>query len=431
MTRELEQPLLSIAILTFSRSEYLNELLNSIEVGGPETKSKIEIIVLNNGSTDNTTEVIHQHKSRLNINEMSNLTNIRGTQSFLKLIDNAKGKFIIFPGDDDVFCETAIDKLLSTLSGVAEDVSLVVARAQVIDQTGSRLNISYKPKKYVSEADLLATLIDKSAFWFPATAIRTEVLKDNFLPYSLTAFDWYIWILACTKGKQELIEAEIIKYRQHTNKEQNSFLEENWKIDALLMFSYAVNKGAISEWLKSRDFEVIKEFVRQLEKNSATNNFSFQDKMKYTMIFQEIKKSFDLNLLLEDVNFSFITEMDPRFKQSLLGLSTSIEDFITLFLNVGIEFVFNSKPKSVSDFIEVVTNHDGFELIKSHSGVKTLIKISDKDSLIYQLFNEYNDALRAQREIEINQQVTKFELKIISIIRAIKRFKQRRFIFKR
>jgi glycosyltransferase involved in cell wall biosynthesis len=431
MTRELDKPLLSIAILTFNRPEYLNELLNSIEISGTESKSKIEIIVLNNGSTDNTIEIIRQHKNRLNINEISNVTNIRGTQGFLKLINNAKGKFIIFPGDDDVFCETAIDKLLLTLPGMAPDVSLVAGRALVIDQTGARLNVSYKPKKYVSQADLLATLIDKSVLWFPATAIRTDILKDNFLPNSLTAFDWYIWILACTQGKMELIEDEIIKYRQHTNKEQNSFLEDNWKIDSLLMFSYAINKGAISEWIKASDSQVIQEFVKQIAKNSAIENFSFQDNMKYIMLFQEINKSFDLNILLEDVNLDFIKEMDPRFKQSLLGLSTSIEDFKSLFLNVGIEFAFNSKPKSVLNFIEVVPSQDGFELIKNNSGVKSLIKISDQSLLIYQLFNEYNDALRAQREREINQQVTKFELKIIRIIRAIKRIKQRKFIFKR
>jgi glycosyltransferase involved in cell wall biosynthesis len=431
MTREFDKPLLSIAILTFNRPEYLNELLNSIEISGTESKSKIEIIVLNNGSTDNTIEIIRQHKNRLNINEISNVTNIRGTQGFLKLINNAKGKFIIFPGDDDVFCETAIDKLLLTLSGMAPDVSLVAGRALVIDQTGARLNISYKPKKYGSQADLLATLIDKSVLWFPATAIRTDILKDNFLPNSLTAFDWYIWILACTQGKMELIEDEIIKYRQHTNKEQNSFLEDNWKIDSLLMFSYAVNKGAISEWIKASDSQVIQEFVKQIAKNSAIENFSFQDNMKYIMLFQEINKSFDLNILLEDVNLDFIKEMDPRFKQSLLGLSTSIEDFKPLFLNVGIEFAFNSKPKRVSNFIEIAPSHDGFELIKNHSGVKSSIKISDQALLIYQLFNEYNDALRAQREREINQQVTKFELKIIRIIRAIKRIKQRKFIFKR
>jgi glycosyltransferase involved in cell wall biosynthesis len=425
------KPLLSIAILTFNRSAYLSELLESIKLVNPETQSRIEVIVLDNGSTDSTSDIINLHKDRLNINEMFNLNNIRGTKSFLKLIEQAKGKFIIFPGDDDVFCETAIEKLISTLSGVPEDVSLVAARAQVIDQSGVQLNISYKPKKYVSQADLLATLIDKSVLWFPATAIRTDILKDNFLPNSLTAFDWYIWILACTQGKMELIEDEIIKYRQHTNKEQNSFLEDNWKIDSLLMFSYAVNKGAISEWIKASDFQVIQEFVKQIAKNSAIENFSFQDNMKYIMLFQEINKSFDLNILLEDVNLDFIKEMDPRFKQSLLGLSTSIEDFKSLFLNVGIEFAFNSKPKSVLNFIEVVPSQDGFELIKNNSGVKSLIKISDQSLLIYQLFNEYNDALRAQREREINQQVTKFELKIIRIIRAIKRIKQRKFIFKR
>jgi glycosyltransferase involved in cell wall biosynthesis len=431
MTRESDKPLLSIAILTFNRSEYLNELLNSIEISRPETKSKIEIIILNNGSTDNTIEIIDLHKNRLNINEMSNLTNIRGTKSLLKLIDQAKGNFIIFPGDDDVFCEAGIDKMLSTLYGIAEDVSLTAARAQVIDHTGARLNISYKPKQYFSQAELLATLINKSVFWFPATAIRTEVLKNNFLPDSLTALDWYIWILACTQGKVELIEAEIIKYRQHTDKEQNSFLEENWEIDALLMFSYAINKGAVCEWLKLKDFQDIQEFVEQLAKNSAGENFSFQHKMKYLMLFQEINKSFDLKILLKDLNFKFIKEMDPRFKQSLLGLGTSIEDFESLFWSVGIDFKSNSKSKKKSNFIELVANHDGFDLIKNQLGIESSTKIPKRDELIYQLFSEYNDAFRSQREAELNKQITKFELKVVGVIRAIKKLKNRRYIFKK
>jgi hypothetical protein len=288
-----------------------------------------------------------------------------------------------------------------------------------------------RERKEKIELGIGFTLINKSVFWFPATAIRTEVLKNNFLPDSLTALDWYIWILACTQGEVELIEAEIIKYRQHADKEQNSFLEENWEIDALLMFSYAINKGAVCEWLKLKDFQAIQEFVEQLAKNSAGENFSFQHKMKYLMLFQEINKSFDLKILLKDLNFKFIKEMDPRFKQSLLGLGTAIEDFESLFWSVGIDFKSNSKSKKKSNFIELVPNHDGFDLIKNQLGIESSTKIPKRDELVYQLFSEYNDALRSLREAELNKQITKFELKVVGVIRAIKNLKNRRYIFKK
>ena len=74
MKSKLNKPLLSIAILTFNRSDYLSDLLESINLINPEMRYKIEVIVLNNGSTDNTAEIINLHKVRLNIKEISNLT---------------------------------------------------------------------------------------------------------------------------------------------------------------------------------------------------------------------------------------------------------------------------------------------------------------------------------------------------------------------
>jgi glycosyltransferase involved in cell wall biosynthesis len=431
MKSKLNKPLLSIAILTFNRSGYLNDLLESIKLIDPEMQYKIEVIVLNNGSTDNTSGIINLHKARLNIKEISNLTNTRGSKSYLRLIEQVNGNFVIFPGDDDVFCESAIDELLTSLDGVADDVTLIAAGAKVINESGSRLNVSYKPSRYSSQAQLLSTLINKSVFWFPATAIRTNILQDNFLPNSLTAFDWYIWILACTKGKVDVIDMEVIKYRQHTNKEQNSYLEENWQIDATLMFSYAINKGAISEWLKSTGSHQVQSFVKHLAKDSMSENLDIYNKLKYLMLMQEIYNSNDLNILLDKIYFQFINEMDPRFKQSLLGLSTSIDNFKSLFLNVGIDFEFNSKPKQKSNFITVISNQNGFDLIKNYFGNESTTKIIKDDNLIVHLFDEYNDILRIQREAEVNKQITKFEMKVIKIIRSIKQLKNRRSILKR
>jgi glycosyltransferase involved in cell wall biosynthesis len=388
------KPLLSIAILTFNRSGYLNELLGSIELTNPEMQSKIEVIILDNGSTDNTREIINLHKDRLNINEIFSFNNIRGTESYLKLIEQASGDFVIFPGDDDVFYESGIDELLISLDKTTEGVSLIAAGAKVIDESGSLLNISYKPNRFSSQEELLSILISKSIFWFPATAIRTKILKENFLPKSLTAFDWYIWILACTKGKVDVMEMEIVKYRQHLKKEQNSYLEENWNIDATLMFSYAINKGAISDWLKSAATHQVRNFIENLAINSVNENLNIYDKLKYLMLFQEINKSNNLDSALEKLYFQFINEMDPRFKQSLLGLNTSIDDFKSLFLNVGIDFEFNSKPKQKSNFIEVISNKNGFDLIKNYLGNESTKRITKEDQLIAHLFDEYNDILR-------------------------------------
>jgi hypothetical protein len=149
------------------------------------------------------------------------------------------------------------------------------------------------------------------------------------------------------------------------------------------------------------------------------------------MLFQEINKSNDLNLVFNKVYFKFVSEMDPRFKQSLLGLNTSIEDFKSLFLKAGVDFAFNSKSKQKSNFISVIANQKDFDLIKNYLGKESSAKMIKKDQLIFHLFDEYNDILRTQREAEVAKQITRFEMKVIKIIRSIKQIKNRRSIFKR
>ena len=63
MSQMRSKPILTIAILTFNRSDYLNELLQSIDETKPEIMSEIEILVLDNGSSDNTHEIINFHKT--------------------------------------------------------------------------------------------------------------------------------------------------------------------------------------------------------------------------------------------------------------------------------------------------------------------------------------------------------------------------------
>ena len=95
-------PLISIIIPTYNRASYIEEALDSIK---KQTFTDYEIIVVDDGSTDNTKEILDKYKGiRCIYLEHVGIAGARNTA-----VKAAKGKWIAFLDSDDLWKE---DKLL-------------------------------------------------------------------------------------------------------------------------------------------------------------------------------------------------------------------------------------------------------------------------------------------------------------------------------
>ena len=102
---------LSIIVPAYNVEEYIGECLNSIL--SQKTKYNCEVIIVNDGSTDDTKEIIKNFKDRrIKYYEQENqgLSAARNTG-----LNNAKGKNVLFVDSDDVICDGAIDKMLDAI----------------------------------------------------------------------------------------------------------------------------------------------------------------------------------------------------------------------------------------------------------------------------------------------------------------------------
>lgn len=99
--------LLSILIPTYNRSDYLMKNLNTlIKQIEPQMIDSIEILVSDNGSVDDTLKQLNAiEKNNLNFRFWSNEKNLGPDANFLKLIREAKGKFLWLFGDDEFMLE--------------------------------------------------------------------------------------------------------------------------------------------------------------------------------------------------------------------------------------------------------------------------------------------------------------------------------------
>lgn len=114
---------LSICIPTYNRAPFLRELLNSIL--SQADPSIIEIVISDNASSDNTSEVVKEYKSRYkNIRYFCWPRNVGADRNYLMSVNVSRGDFCWLMGSDDKLANGAVSTVLKALNENPADVFL-------------------------------------------------------------------------------------------------------------------------------------------------------------------------------------------------------------------------------------------------------------------------------------------------------------------
>jgi glycosyltransferase involved in cell wall biosynthesis len=112
-------PILSLCIPTYNRGMLLDNLLRQISTMSDTTKSKIQICISDNFSSDITQSVITEWNSKLDILSIRQQSNIGLSRNFQAVALLATGKWIMVIGDDDEFYLENFLILLEMLSTIS------------------------------------------------------------------------------------------------------------------------------------------------------------------------------------------------------------------------------------------------------------------------------------------------------------------------
>lgn len=111
-----EHPLLTIAIPTYNRADYLQDLLSDL-AGQLQTYPEVELLISDNASTDHTASVISAAQKQVpNARYTRNATNIGPDANFLQCFEMAAGKYVWLVGDDDIIVPGGIAKVLGLIT---------------------------------------------------------------------------------------------------------------------------------------------------------------------------------------------------------------------------------------------------------------------------------------------------------------------------
>lgn len=107
---------LSICIPTYNRAQHLTNCLQSIADNVAVMPNEFEICISDNGSSDDTKNIVAKSAKKLPITYNRNAENLGIPRNFLKVVDMAKGEFVWLLGDDDLLVPEAIGKICALIN---------------------------------------------------------------------------------------------------------------------------------------------------------------------------------------------------------------------------------------------------------------------------------------------------------------------------
>ena len=115
---------ISLCIPTYNRAAHLQNCLASIAEAlshsGDAVRDEVEICISDNGSPDDTAEVVRQAAKTLPLKYHRNPVNLGIPRNFLNVVSMAQGDFVWLLGDDDLLMPRALAQLSHTIDAHPE-----------------------------------------------------------------------------------------------------------------------------------------------------------------------------------------------------------------------------------------------------------------------------------------------------------------------
>jgi glycosyltransferase involved in cell wall biosynthesis len=233
-----EQPLVSVLIPTYNRPHYLEVALKSVL---NQTYKPIEIIICDDSTNDETEKMIQPYLNRYNqIRYYKNAQNLF-LGNFYKCLELARGNYVNYLMDDDLFHEEKIEKMLQFFIR-NPDVVLVTSHRDFIDGSGNVLpdqNPKWFERTQTMDGRQLGSLmleIGCNLIGEPTTAMfKKSALREHFGHFQGKEYsvlnDLATWIQLMSGGKVGYIASTLSYFRQHDGQNQKNpkYLKESLK----------------------------------------------------------------------------------------------------------------------------------------------------------------------------------------------------------
>lgn len=264
----VNEPLVSVLMTTYNREKYVAYAVESVL---NSTYSNLELIIVDDGSKDNTVNIVKEiaakdNRVRFYINE----TNLGDYPNRNKAASLAKGKYLKYVDADDYIYPTGLQVLVSMMEKFPEAGYGLCSLPQHID---SPFPIMMTPAEAYTYHYTGPGLFHKAPL---SAIIRTDVFNEvGGFDNIRMAGDFEMWHRLSQRYPVLLMPEGVVWYREHDAQEVNSFGEfilvyERIRHQYLLHEKCPLDKNVVDTILGTRKKNLYKQLFWHLHLSNNT-----------------------------------------------------------------------------------------------------------------------------------------------------------------
>ena len=206
----MEAGLVSVIVPVYNREEYVGATIESIL---SQTYPSIEIVLVNDGSKDNSLNILRDYESKypekIVVIDQVNQGQVASRNNAIR---KAKGEFIAFLDSDDLWKPEKLELQIPLFS---ENVGLVYSAIDNIDETGNIVNTEICDDSITGF--ILPQLLVRNRMTGGTVVLTRKSLDEVglFDEKFNAAENWDLWIRVCKKYEARLVNKPLVQYRVH------------------------------------------------------------------------------------------------------------------------------------------------------------------------------------------------------------------------
>lgn len=270
------EPLVSVIVPVYNVLPYLREALDSVI---NQTYKNLEIIVVDDGSTDGSEEVCDEYLSdpRVTVIHQENrgLSGARNTG-----LDRMTGEYVAFLDSDDAFMPEMIEKMVNTIIRNMADISICGYEVCYTKKSMNTLKmrkteiVKYDYEKKLSSGEALNMLISDRICWAVWTKLyKCIIWKDIRFPEGDNYEDMQVMCKVFEKCRHLVTVPNLqVFYRNRGDSISKSQSEKNIQdhLHAILSVEDYIKKNAINVFLPENIYSFQERYARVLSEIYAS-----------------------------------------------------------------------------------------------------------------------------------------------------------------
>ncbi len=204
----------SVCMITYNHELFIEQAIKSVLM--QKTNFKVELIIANDCSTDDTNNiiksVINENSFSVEVNYINRDVNFGMMPNFIDALKRCKGKYIALLDGDDYWTDPLKLQKQVDFMEANQEYSMCFHEAEVIDENNNFLHYFNKIK--LEKTYSLSDLTQRNFVSTASCLFKNEIVLHNSFA-KLSVGDWALHILNAEKGKIFYMPISMSVYRVH------------------------------------------------------------------------------------------------------------------------------------------------------------------------------------------------------------------------